>query len=76
MRSTTAALDFLNGIGRDHAACAAVRTQVACVWAVVDEIGRRESSAGDPTDLYDQLDEEVGRLREMLLGAADSRAPS
>jgi hypothetical protein len=77
--STTAALTLLDGIDRDHPVCGLIlRTQVAFVRALVDEIDRRHGSRAMVAALNDQLLEESDRLTQMLgsevLGRADRAA--
>ncbi len=70
--STTAILALLDGIGRDHEGCAPVlvRTQVAFVRALTDEIGSPPRAGGTcVVELHEQLEEELERLERMLGGA-------
>ena len=64
--SSALAQALLEGIGPCDLA---VRTQVAFVRTLVDELARRQRSGQNVTSTCDQLDEEVARLR-YLLGAA------
>jgi len=74
---TAAPLTLLDQVVCGHVACdAAVRTQVAYVRALIDEVDGRRWPGAKRSLLSRQLDEEVIRLAQLLVDEASALPPS